>query len=61
MRHLAAYVIAAGVLVVFTLLVGVTARAAPLRVVPGPWGVVLAIDFLMLFGYTIAPRREKSS
>ncbi|MEU0506905.1 2TM domain-containing protein [Nocardia sp. NPDC005998] len=60
-RHLAAYVVAAGVLAVFTLLVGDTARTAPLWMVLGPWGIVVVIDFLISFSYTFAPRREKSS
>ncbi|MCM6776409.1 hypothetical protein NDR87_20915 [Nocardia sp. CDC159] len=59
-RHLAAYLIAAGVLGVFTLLVGDVDRAAPLLRVMWPWTVVLIIDFVVSFSYTIMPRAERA-
>jgi hypothetical protein len=58
LRHLLAYVLAAGVLGLFTLLVGDVGRTAKLWAVMAPWAVVLAIDFVISFSYTLSPRKE---
>ncbi|WP_069165058.1 hypothetical protein [Nocardia altamirensis] len=57
-RHLLAYAVAAVVLGLFTLLVGELDRTAPLWGVLAPWTVVLAIDFVVSFSYTVLPRRS---
>ncbi|GAA4616848.1 hypothetical protein GCM10023195_75010 [Actinoallomurus liliacearum] len=59
LRHLLAYVVAAAVLGVFTLLVGDVHRTLKPWSVMVPWGLVLAIDFVISFSYTIAPRRRR--
>jgi len=59
LRHLLAYVLAVAVMGVFTLLVGDYTRTAPMW---GPlriWGVVVAIDFVISFSYTLAPRKAR--
>ncbi|PXX66371.1 hypothetical protein DFR70_103119 [Nocardia tenerifensis] len=58
LKHLLAYAVAAAVLGVFTLLVGDTDRTAPLWGVMAPWTLILAIDFVVSFSYTIMPRRS---
>ncbi len=60
LRHVLAYVIAALVLGVFTLLVG-AGRAGAVWGVMGPWAVILGIDFLVSFSYTLAPRKRRST
>ncbi|WP_305783502.1 hypothetical protein [Symbioplanes lichenis] len=58
LRHLAAYLVAAAVLGIFTLLVGDAATGAlwsPMRV----WGFAVIIDFLISFSYTLHPRRPR--
>ncbi|MFB8273979.1 hypothetical protein [Nocardia colli] len=57
-RHLLAYTVAAIVLGLFTLLVGDLDRTAPLWGVLAPWGLILAIDFVISFSYTVMPRRS---
>lgn len=57
LRHLLAYTIAAVMLGAFTLLAGDRDQAAVLWGPMLPWAVVLVIDFLWSFSYTIAPRR----
>ena len=57
-RHLMAYAIGGVLLAFFTLLVGDVSRTAPLWSVMVPWGIVLVIDFLVSFSYTLAPRRS---
>jgi hypothetical protein len=57
--HLAAYLLAAAILGLFTALAGGLPRAAPLWSAMGPWTVVLVIDFLISFSYTLAPRRPR--
>ncbi|GAA2600702.1 hypothetical protein GCM10010435_95120 [Winogradskya consettensis] len=59
LRHLLAYLIAAAVLAVFTVLVGDLDRVRPLWIVMAPWTVALAVDFLISFSYTVAPRRVR--
>lgn len=59
LRHLLAAVIAAGVLGVFTLLVGDIDRTAPMWAPMAPWAIVLAIDFVISFSYTVAPRKAR--
>ena len=61
LRHLLAYLVAAAVLVVFTALVGDMARTKPLWQVMAPWTVVLLVDFIISFSYTLAPRKPKVS
>ncbi|MCO5997725.1 hypothetical protein [Actinoallomurus rhizosphaericola] len=58
LRHLLAYIVGAAVLGVFTVLVGDVHRTLKLWAVMVPWGLVLAIDFVISFSYTIAPRRR---
>lgn len=58
-RHLTAYLIAGAVLVLFTALVGDVARTLPLWQVMAPWGIGLAVDFVISFSYTLAPRKPK--
>jgi hypothetical protein len=60
LRHLLAYLIAAAVLGVFTPLAGGVSRAVPLWAVMAPWAIVLAVDFVISFSYTLAPRRPKT-
>ncbi|MFE9582330.1 hypothetical protein ACFYO1_38540 [Nocardia sp. NPDC006044] len=57
-KHLLAYAVAAIVLGLFTLLVGDLDRTAPLWGVLAPWGLILAIDFVISFSYTVLPRRS---
>jgi hypothetical protein len=61
LRHLLAYVIAAAVLGLFTLLVGDTSRTKALWSVMAPWAIVLIIDFVISFSYTLVPRAAKQS
>ncbi|MCO5973884.1 hypothetical protein [Actinoallomurus soli] len=58
LRHLLAYVVGAAALGVFTLLVGDVHRTLKLWAVMVPWGLVLAIDFVISFSYTVAPRKR---
>lgn len=44
----------------FSLLIGDFERVAPMWGPMGGWGVVLAIDFVISFSYTFAPRKAKS-
>ncbi|MFE9201444.1 hypothetical protein [Micromonospora sp. NPDC007230] len=60
LRHLLAYAIAAAVMGLFTLLVGGDTRVAAMWGPMGGWAIVLIIDFLISFSYTIAPRKAKS-
>ncbi|WP_019631674.1 2TM domain-containing protein [Actinomadura atramentaria] len=57
-RHLLAYTIAAAVLALFTLLAGDPTRAKGAWTVMAPWSVILAIDFLISFSYTLSPRKN---
>ncbi|AGZ42189.1 hypothetical protein [Actinoplanes friuliensis] len=57
LRHLLAYAVAAAVLAVFTLFVGDVARTVPLWSVMAPWAIVLVVDFIWAFSYTVSPRR----
>jgi hypothetical protein len=58
LRHLLAYLIAAALLGLFTLLVGDTAQVAPMWSPMMPWMIALIIDFLISFSYTLVPRKE---
>jgi hypothetical protein len=58
LRHLLAYLVAAGVLALFTALVGDLSRVAPLWAVMAPWGIGVVVDFFVSFSYTVAPRGE---
>jgi hypothetical protein len=57
LRHLLAYGIAVVVLGVFTALVGDADRTAPLWAVLWPWTIVLVVDFVISFSYTLSPRK----
>jgi 2TM domain-containing protein len=59
LRHLLAYVIAAGVLGVFTVLVGDVTRTLPLWAPMAPWGIAVVVDFIVSFSYTLQPRRAE--
>ena len=60
LRHLLAYAVAAATLGLFTLLVGDVSRTGPLWQPMGTWAVVLVVDFLISFSYTLFPRRASS-
>lgn len=55
-RHLLAYGIAVVVLGVFSLLVGDPHRTAALWSVLWPWTIVVVVDFLISFSYSLRPR-----
>ncbi|MEU8237592.1 hypothetical protein AB0C07_05045 [Actinoplanes missouriensis] len=57
--HLLAYVLGAGFLGVFTLVAGGLDQAAGLWQVMGMWTLVLAIDFVISFSYTVMPRKAR--
>jgi hypothetical protein len=61
LRHLVAYVVAAAALGLFTVLVGDNDRVAPLWAPMRLWAVVLVIDFVISFSYTLKPRRDAES
>jgi hypothetical protein len=56
LRHLMAYGIGGVLLGFFTIVVGDVSRTAPLWSVMAPWGIVLVIDFVVSFSYTLSPR-----
>ncbi|WP_433828685.1 hypothetical protein ACQP2E_04935 [Actinoplanes sp. CA-015351] len=58
LEHLLAYALGAGLLGLFTLVAGGMENAAPLWGVMGPWTVVLVIDFVISFSYTVMPRKS---
>jgi hypothetical protein len=60
LRHLLAYVVAATVMGLFALLVGDYDKVAPMWGPMGGWAIILGIDFLISFSYTLAPRKAKS-
>ncbi|MEV4199618.1 hypothetical protein [Micromonospora globbae] len=60
LRHVVAYVVAVAVMGLFTVLVGDYERVAPMWGPMGVWGIVVVIDFLISFSYTVAPRRARS-
>ena len=57
LRHLLAYVVAALVLGLFTLLVGDLARTLPLWSVMAPWGIAVVVDLIVTLSYTVSPRK----
>jgi hypothetical protein len=59
LRHLLAYAAAAAVMGLFILFVGDYERVAGMWGPMGGWAVVLAIDFLISFSYTLVPRKDK--
>lgn len=61
LRHLLAYVIAAAVLGVFTLLVGDVERTLPLWSPMVGWGIGVVVDFVISFSYTVSPRKPAAS
>ena len=61
LRHLLAYAVAVAVLGVFAAIVGDPDRTAGLWPVLGPWTLVLLVDFVVSFSYTLAPRGERVS
>jgi hypothetical protein len=56
LRHVLAYVVAVGVLGLFTVLVGDGTRTLPLWAPMGPWGIAVVVDFLVSFSYSLRPR-----
>jgi len=56
-RHLLAWVVGCLLLLGGVTLVGDIERAATLIGVAGKWTIILAIDFLISFSYTLLPRR----
>jgi hypothetical protein len=58
LEHLLAYALGAAFLGMFTLIAGGMDRAAPLWGVMGTWSVVLVIDFVISFSYTLMPRKS---
>jgi hypothetical protein len=56
-RHLAAWATGVGLLLGGVALVGDSARTEALVQVAGLWTLVLAVDFLISFSYTVFPRR----
>ena len=57
LRHLLAYGLGVAFLSVFTLLAGGFDEAPGIWRVMQPWSMVLVIDFLISFSYTLMPRR----
>ena len=57
LRHLLAYVLGIAFLGAFTLLAGGPEKALPLWRVMQPWSMVLVVDFLISFSYTLMPRK----
>jgi hypothetical protein len=55
-RHLLAYLSAAATLGLFTALAGGLDRTLPLWQPMGLWTIVLAVDFVVAFSYTLSPR-----
>ena len=58
LEHLLAYVLGAGFLGLFTLIAGGMDRGAALWSVMGVWSLVLVIDFVISFSYTLMPRKS---
>jgi hypothetical protein len=58
LRHLLAYVVAALVLAALSVLTGDPGAARPLWMPMAPWAIVLVVDFIISFSYTLAPRRR---
>jgi hypothetical protein len=57
LRHLLAYAIGVLTMGFFTLLVGDVPRITPAWTPMAGWGIVLVVDFLISFSYTLAPRK----
>ncbi|RAG82976.1 hypothetical protein DN069_24810 [Streptacidiphilus pinicola] len=60
LRHLLAWGIGAALVAVDVAVIGDTQRAKPLLQWMGGWGVILAIDFVWSFSYTLFPRRPRA-
>lgn len=60
-RHLLACAIGSAVLYVLILLVGDSGKTEPLGQWIRFWGLILLVDFLYSFSFTLWPRRAKSS
>jgi len=61
LKHLLAWLIGSAILVGLALYIDDIGRSRELLVMIGRWAIVLAIDFLISFSYTIWPRREKAA
>jgi hypothetical protein len=61
LRHLLAWAIGGGLLLAGVALVGDADRTAALLQTAGVWTLVLAIDFLISFSYTLFPRRPRAA
>lgn len=55
-RHLLAWAIGSGLLVIMILLIGDASRSEALQLWILRWAVILGIDFLISFSYTVWPR-----
>jgi hypothetical protein len=60
LRHLLAWGIGAALVAVDVAIIGDVQRAQPLLQWMGAWGVILAIDFVWSFSYTLFPRRTRA-
>jgi len=60
-RHLAAWAIGCSLLVIMLLLVNDDSRTESLRNVVRLWSIIVGIDFLISFSYTLWPRHSKSN
>ena len=60
-RHVPAYAIGAALLLAATALVGDAERTEALQQMLRVWTLVLAIDFLVSFSYTLWPRRARAA
>ncbi|WP_206739177.1 hypothetical protein [Streptomyces sp. L2] len=58
-RHLLAWSIGSCLILLDAAIVGDAHRVAPLTGVIGSWGVILAIDFVWSFSYTVFPRKAR--
>ncbi|AGA57675.1 Putative uncharacterized protein ymcC [Thermobacillus xylanilyticus] len=60
LKHLLAWMIGSAILIGLVLYIDNIDRSRELLNMIGKWAIVLAIDFLISFSYTIWPRKEKT-
>lgn len=60
-RHLCAFVIGSAFVGLDVLVVGTGSATRPLVQLLGVWALILGIDFLWSFSYTLFPRKEKEA
>ncbi|HWO54135.1 MAG TPA: hypothetical protein VNM49_07055 [Paenibacillus cookii] len=58
-RHLMAWVVGVVLLMLMIWMVNDPSRTEALKGIPRMWGMILAIDFLISFSYTIWPKEQK--